>query len=180
VIPIRKPLVQLLPDPAAQRAKIEVRKATARIHPRTAINESLKVVRNRLVIDIWDVNIKSHGKVGEQQPALVNLTMPSWAFFSARNCSALRARSGLTPLPAAPGPGRTECCRRLLLQCGFSRSAVKGISFNDLDLDHAAARPATTTRKWHDAGGGRRGRWLALVRFAAIPVAISGSVAKTG
>jgi len=40
--------------------------------------------------------------------------------------------------------------------------------------------PATTTRKWHDAGGGRRGRWLALVRFAAMPVAISGSVAKTG
>ena len=40
--------------------------------------------------------------------------------------------------------------------------------------------PATTTRKWHDAGGGQRGRWLALVRFAAMPVAISGSVAKTG
>jgi hypothetical protein len=30
-------------------------------------------------------------------------SVASWAFFSARNCSALRARSGLTPLPAAPG-----------------------------------------------------------------------------
>ena len=35
-------------------------------------------------------------------------SVASWAFFSARNCSALRARSSLTPLPAAPGPGRTE------------------------------------------------------------------------
>ena len=30
-------------------------------------------------------------------------SVASWAFFSARNCSALGARSGLTPLPAAPG-----------------------------------------------------------------------------
>jgi hypothetical protein len=36
-------------------------------------------------------------------------SVASWAFFSARNCSALRARSSLTPLPVAPGPGRTEC-----------------------------------------------------------------------
>ena len=99
--------------------------------------------------------------------------LASWAFFSARNCSALRARSGLTPLPAAPGPGRTECWRRLLLQCGFSRSAVKGISSMTLTSSTPPRAPARTTRKWHDAGGGRRGRWLALVRFAAMPVAIS-------
>jgi hypothetical protein len=43
-----------------------------------------------------------------------------------------------------------------------------------------AGTPATTTRKWQDAGAGRKGRRLAVVSSQQCPVAISGSVTKTG
>ena len=68
--------------------------------------------------------------------------------------------------------------RGLLSQCGFSRSEVRGISSMTLTPGTPPRAPATTTRKWQGRRRRRRGRWLALVRFAAMPVAISGSVAK--
>ena len=68
--------------------------------------------------------------------------------------------------------------RGLLSQCGFSRSEVRGISSMTLTSGTPPRAPATTTRKWQGRRRRRRGRWLALVRFAAMPVAISGSVAK--
>ena len=67
--------------------------------------------------------------------------------------------------------------RALLSQCGFSRSEVRGISSMTLTSGTPPRAPATTTRKWQGRRRRRRGRWLALVRFAAMPVAISGSVA---
>jgi len=67
--------------------------------------------------------------------------------------------------------------RGLLSQCGFSRSEVRGISSMTLTSGTPPRAPATTTRKWQGRRRRRRGRWLALVRFAAMPVAISGSVA---
>ena len=66
--------------------------------------------------------------------------------------------------------------RALLSQCGFSRSEVRGISSMTLTSGTPPRAPATTTRKWQGRRRRRRGRWLALVRFAAMPVAISGSV----
>jgi hypothetical protein len=48
-------------------------------------------------------------------------------------------------------------------------SGGKGISSMTLTSGTPTRAPATTTRKWQDAGGGRRGRWLALVRSAAMP-----------
>jgi hypothetical protein len=65
--------------------------------------------------------------------------------------------------------------RALLSQCGFSRSEVRGISSMTLTSGTPPRAPATTTRKWQ---GRRRRRRLALVRFTAMPVAISGSVAS--
>src|SRR5207245_5810473 len=47
-------------DPAAQRAKVEMGEAASRIHSRPTIDESLEVAGDRLVVDIWNVDVESH------------------------------------------------------------------------------------------------------------------------
>jgi hypothetical protein len=48
------------PDPAAQGAEIAMYEVAAGVHSHAAIDEGLNVAGDRVVVDIWNMNIERH------------------------------------------------------------------------------------------------------------------------